>query len=407
MRGIILAILNCCIADSLSIQLRHEDTPHSAEAQNPGCRIVSPVPGAAFGPSSTIVSENRYFRVEGHMYDFSAGQTFEVHLAVFPSAKDGTEHSARRALHVEDGRTCVTNSDENTIFCFDAFQEHEVDIITDGHDILFKISVILPTVSGRYTFVFRWAQRENSGSNPLVGFCKTDYEILDAEVPADVESLYIPPQSLPIASGWGGDPCVDKFYCSDEYRELLHPSETTREQLHRISAQQVLAETRICEPDCRKEDELLTVILRVHSRPGMFQESLAAIINSNAPISRVWVIANEGSPHVDFFRERTESAKKGNLPTGLSLDFFSSTLDTGYYEAFLRALLTDTPYVAIIDDDLLIGKDFFRVALHALRYAVCLLYWYKSTNTDLAEWVCRTAGPVVLWCNRYKSTNTD
>jgi hypothetical protein len=291
----------------------------------------------------------------------------------------------------------VTNSDENTISCFDAFQEHEVDIIADGHDILFKISVILPPVSGRYTFVFRWAQREN---NPLVGFCKTDYEILDAEVPADVESLYIPPHSLPIASGGGGDPCVDKFYCSDEYRELLYPSETTREQLHRISAEQVLAETRICEPDCRKEDELLTVILRVHSRPGMFQESLAAIINSNALISRVWVIANEGSPHVDFFRKYTESAKKG-LPTGLSLDFFSSSLDTGYYEAFLRALLTDTPYVAIMDDDLLIGKDFFRVALHALRYAVCLLYWYKSTNTDEAEWVCllywyrRTSGSMV------------
>jgi hypothetical protein len=202
MRDIILAI---CIAGTLSIQLRHENTPQSAEAQtptpSPGCRIVSPVPGAAFGPSSTIVTEDRYFQVEGHMYDFSAGQTFDVHLAVFPSEKDSTEHSARRVLRVEDGRTCVTNSDENTISCFDAFQEHEVDIIADGHDILFKISVILPPVSGRYTFVFRWAQREN---NPLVGFCKTDYEILDAEVPADVESLYIPPHSLPIASGGGG-----------------------------------------------------------------------------------------------------------------------------------------------------------------------------------------------------------
>ena len=174
---------------------------------------------------------------------------------------------------------------------------------------------------------------------------------------------------------------MDKFYCSDEYLELLYPSETTMEQLDRISAEQVPAETRMCEPDCRKEDELLTVILRVHSRPGMFQESLAAVINSNAPISRVWVIANEGSPHLDFFRKHTETAQ-GNLPEGLSLDFFSSTLDTGYYEAFLRALLTDTPYVAIMDDDLLIGNDFFRVALHALRYAVCLLYWYKSTSTD-------------------------
>ena len=153
------------------------------------------------------------------------------------------------------------------------------------------------------------------------------------------------------------------------------------ERLDQISAEQVLAETRMCEPDCRKEDELLTVILRVYSRPGMFQESLEAIINSNAPILRVWVIVNGGSPHIDFFRDHTEAAK-GKLPAGMSLDFFTNTVNVGYYEAFLRALLTDTPYVAIIDDDLLIGTDFFRVALHALRYAVCWLYWYNSTNTD-------------------------
>ena len=129
-------------------------------------------------------------------------ECFEVHLAVLPAEEDGTEHSARRELHVEDGRTCVTNS-KNGISCFDhAFQE--VDIFADGHDILFRASVMLLPVPGRYTFVFRWAQKENCGSNPLVGFCKTDYEILDAEVPADVESLYIPPRSLPIASGGGG-----------------------------------------------------------------------------------------------------------------------------------------------------------------------------------------------------------
>ncbi len=42
-------------------------------------------------------------------------------------------------------------------------------------------------------------------------------------------------------------------------------------------------------------------------------------------------------------------------------------MNVDYYEEFLRALLTDTPYISIIDDDLLIGKDFFRVALHPLR----------------------------------------
>jgi hypothetical protein len=33
-----------------------------------------------------------------------------------------------------------------------------------------------------------------------------------------------------------------------------------------------------------------------------------------------------------------------------------------YYEAMLRAMLTDTPFVAIIDDDMLIAPRFLEVA---------------------------------------------
>jgi hypothetical protein len=280
-----------------------------ATETRPACRIIAPVPGGAFGPSFPIVQKG-YVKVQGHMYDFSRGDTFDLHFTAFLAqlGDDGLNH------HV--------------------FQE--VHTIADGNDLRFEVSVRYPA-PGRYTFVFRWTQRV----------------------------MFIPRRSLPVSSG-RGDPCVDEFHCSDEYRELLYPSEGTMERLHQISAEQVLAETRMCEPDCRKEDELLTVILRVYSRPGMFQESLEAIINSNAPILRVWVIVNGDSPHLDFFREHTEAAK-GKTPASMSLDFFTNTANVGYYEAFLRALLTDTPYVAIIDDDLLIGKDFFRVALHALR----------------------------------------
>jgi hypothetical protein len=308
-----------------------------ATKTRPACRIISPVPGAAFGPSSPIVQKG-YVKVQGHMYDFSRGQTFDLHFTAFLAqlGDDGLNHDVFQKAHT----------------------------ITDGNDLRFEVSVRYPA-PGRYTFVFRWTHREKDGSSPFVGICKADFELLAAEVPTDAESLFIPLRSLPVSSG-GGDPCVDEFHCSDEYRELLYPSEGTMERLDQISAEQVLAETRMCEPDCRKEDELLTVILRVYSRPGMFQESLEAIINSNAPILRVWVIVNGGSPHIDFFRDHTEAAK-GKLPAGMSLDFFTNTVNVGYYEAFLRALLTDTPYVAIIDDDLLIGKDFFRVALHALR----------------------------------------
>jgi hypothetical protein len=97
----------------------------------------------------------------------------------------------------------------------------------------------------------------------------------------------------------------------------------------------------------------------------MFQESLETIINSNAPILRVWVIVNGDSPHIDFFRDHTERERK--TVRGHVTGHFTNTVNVDYYEEFLRALLTDTPYVSIIDDDLLIGKDFFRVALHALR----------------------------------------
>jgi hypothetical protein len=187
-----------------------------ARKTRPACRIISPVPGAAFDPSSPIVKKG-YVQVEGHMYDFSTGQTFDVNFVSFPAqlGDDGLNHHVFQKVHT----------------------------ITDGNDLRFEVSVRYPA-PGRYTFVFRWTQRENDGSNHSVGICKADFELLAADVPIDAESLFMPLRSLPVSSG-GGNPCVDEFHCSDEYRELRDPSEGTMERLHQISAEQVLAETRM------------------------------------------------------------------------------------------------------------------------------------------------------------------
>ena len=40
-----------------------------------------------------------------------------------------------------------------------------------------------------------------------------------------------------------------------------------------------------------------------------------------------------------------------------------------YYEAMLRAMLADTPFVAVIDDDMLIAPRFLEVFLSLLVYA--------------------------------------
>jgi hypothetical protein len=117
----------------------------------------------------------------------------------------------------------------------------KVHTITDGNDLRFEVSVRYPA-PGRYTFVLRWTQRENDGSNCSIVICKADFELLAAEVPTDAESLFLPLRSLPVSSG-GGNPCEDEFHCSDEYRKLCAPSEGTMERLDQISAEQVLAET--------------------------------------------------------------------------------------------------------------------------------------------------------------------
>ena len=43
-------------------------------------------------------------------------------------------------------------------------------------------------------------------------------------------------------------------------------------------------------------------------------------------------MVSNGSPHVDFFRERLEDLKD-IAPKGVALDFFATTLEVGYCEA--------------------------------------------------------------------------
>ncbi len=50
--------------------------------------------------------------------------------------------------------------------------------------------------------------------------------------------------------------------------------------------------------------QLITVIVGVFSRPAYFEQVTAAILDSTANVTRLWIVCN-GSPHLEIFRAKT------------------------------------------------------------------------------------------------------
>lgn len=354
---------------------KKEDNGHMyvQRANASGCRIVSPVCGTAITVDSTNIlfgshtDGSSYVRFDAHLYNISPkdlSRLLNPEIRVWP----GMTHTDSIELDIDEQErfqiesfeaTNVADHDGNFFYISRSQGGSDGDIFTK-----FVVPVHERLMHQPFSVSFRWSMLPREPDAPtLSGVCAGVYQFLapaPAAPPAPVVELGKElPKEFGIIAVAHDEICSDPHYCSAEYRSLL----TDSSRYDYIDAAQVLAEPRMCEPSCGHDEQGLTVILRVHSRPGLFDRSIAHILASDAVIRRLWVVTN-GSPHEEFFRARTVNLKE--ISEKIEVDYFSTTLEVGYYEGMLRALLTDTPFVAVIDDDMMIGTRFLSIAVHAL-----------------------------------------
>lgn len=126
-------------------------------------------------------------------------------------------------------------------------------------------------------------------------------------------------------------------------------------------------------------------MLGLHKRPANFQRVFQSILGSSAPISRVIFTIN-GSPFAELFRSLIDDARRDPAVAarGMKLDVVESSSEVGFYFRFSSALLLDTQYVAVIDDDMLIGPRFLSYCLKLLH--TNRFYGLLGSRGDNSAW---------------------
>ena len=74
----------------------------------------------------------------------------------------------------------------------------------------------------------------------------------------------------------------------------------------------------------------------------------------------------------------------------VQVDFFGASMEVGYFERFLRVLVADTKYIAVVDEDTVMGHEFLALCVRALntRKFYGVLGWHgrnfarPSTESD-------------------------
>ena len=89
----------------------------------------------------------------------------------------------------------------------------------------------------------------------------------------------------------------------------------------------------------------------------------AATLGSTSNLTLLWIVCN-GIPHLEIFRAKTAHLKADSK---VQVDFFGASMEVGYFERFLRVLVADTKYIAVVDEDIVIGHEFLSFCVRALN----------------------------------------
>ncbi len=126
-------------------------------------------------------------------------------------------------------------------------------------------------------------------------------------------------------------------------------------------------------------------MLGLHRRPANFRRVFQAVLDSSAAVSRVIFTLN-GSPFADDFRSLIDDARRHPAveARGMRLDLVESSAEIGFYFRFSAALLLDTQFVAIVDDDMVLEPRFLSYCLkllHTKRF-----YGLLGARGDTSSW---------------------
>jgi hypothetical protein len=104
---------------------------------------------------------------------------------------------------------------------------------------------------------------------------------------------------------------------------------------------------------------MISVILNVYKRPYSLEEQIRSILNQSIKIEpeniHVWYNTPEDKTIIQ------------NLPSDLKIKTYQCNHNTKFFGRFTLPLLCKTKYVAMFDDDIICGKDWFKNCLETIE----------------------------------------
>ena len=131
--------------------------------------------------------------------------------------------------------------------------------------------------------------------------------------------------------------------------------EETRARVHK-ALQLFDALVREEKPEVNTGDGEITVILNAYRRPDILEEQIEAIRNQSVKVKDIWVWIN-----------RSEATFSEEWLAELGVKYFQSNFNWKFYGRFAAAMLADTEFVAMFDDDTIPGKEWLSNCVQTMN----------------------------------------
>ena len=139
------------------------------------------------------------------------------------------------------------------------------------------------------------------------------------------------------------------------------------ESVHELAGEDVPMDHCLSD-GCILDAWSLTVVVPFFKRMSRFEEVTSAIVASTARIDRI-IFALNGSPLEREILAKVAEFKQHESVVGRSIavDTIISSLEIGFFFRFMVAQVLDTSFVAFVDDDQIVGPDFFEICLQSMH----------------------------------------
>ena len=101
----------------------------------------------------------------------------------------------------------------------------------------------------------------------------------------------------------------------------------------------------------------ITAIVNVYRRPQNLEMQVKSLVNQSVKPDQIWAWRNYHKDGNDLDLSSVAGLER----------WFDSNYNWKYYGRFAAALLADTEFVAIFDDDTVPGKDWFLNCLNSIE----------------------------------------